>query len=135
MAYTVTASGTFNQTNGNFTINGTTYYAAGTWTFDSKPTITIRTSANGGSSYAGNCTITVNGVTVSTGHNIYTLETDDDTIDIVFTQGTYSGRYYYSAAVTTSQSDPLAPKDGHNTNIGAAAFQIESGTVRVGGAA
>lgn len=135
MAYTVTASGTFSASYGYFTINGTKYYAAGTWTFDSKPAITIKTSANGGASYAGNCKITVNGETVSTGSNTYTLETDDDTIDIVFTEGTYSSRKYYSAAVTTSQSDPMAPKDSHNTNVGSVAYQIESGTVRFGGAA
>lgn len=135
MAYTVTASGTFNQTNGYFTINGTSYYAAGTWTFDSKPAITIKTSANGGPTFAGNCKITVNGETVSTGANTYTLETDDDTIDIVFTEGTYSSRSYYSAAVTTSQSDPMAPKDSHNTNVGSVAYELESAVALVGGVA
>lgn len=37
--------------------------------------------------------------------------------------------------VTTAPPDPMAPKDGHNTNIGGVAFEIEGGTVLAGGVA
>lgn len=135
MAYTVTISGEFNAGWCYATINGTkiTEDNYGTHTYDTKPTISIRVG-----SYDTNfkqSTVTLNGEVVFTGRGTYDLVTDGTDINIVFTLERVSGTIYsaYFAEVTTRTPDPMAPHDGHNTNIGQVARQIEGGTVRLGG--
>ena len=105
MAYTVTASGEFSRSSGYFTINGTKYYAAGTWTFDSKPTISVYVGS-GAATLRPYCKVTLNGETVQSGYGEYFLETDGDVVDIVFSNPSTTTSYYV-AAITTSKTDPM----------------------------
>lgn len=134
--YTVNISGTLNSSYAYATLNGTKTTTAGTKTYTSKPTIAVYVSSS--NSYArSNCKVTLNNSTVKNGYGSYTLDIGEaDIVNITFASARSGSYTYYTCAITTETStppDPMAPHDGHNTNIGQVARQIEGGTVRLGG--
>lgn len=128
--YAVNISGTFNQTYGYLTINGTKITTAGTRTYSSKPTISVYISSSQ-SNLRSKCEVTINDTVVKSGHGEYTLSTDATTINIVMLQVQDSSTYlYYCADIGIETPKTNEP---HNTNIGGTAREIESGTVLLGG--
>ena len=128
--YTVNISGTFNQTYGYLTINGTKITTAGTRTYSSKPTISVYISSSQ-SNLRSKCEVTINDTVVKSGHGEYTLLTDATTINIVMLQVQDSSTYlYYCADIGIETPKTNEP---HNTNIGGTAREFESGTVLIGG--
>lgn len=128
--YTVNISGTFNATYAYLTINGTKITSAGKKTYSSKPTIKVYLSSYH-SPIRPLCNVKINGTVVQEGEGEYTLSTEATTIDIVISQIQDTSTYLYFTADISF--DPLVPYDGHNTNIGQVARQIEGGTVLIGG--
>lgn len=136
-SYTVNITGSLDSSNGYATINGTKITSTGTTTYTSKPTISVYVSANL-VNLRGNCEVTLNGETVKSGDGSYTVDIGNaDIVDIKFNVVMYSGTYpYYTCDITTETSappDPMAPHDGHNTNIGNVAREIEGCTGLIGG--
>ena len=133
--YTVNLSGFFSDYS-YARINGTVYDGEGTWTFASKPSIEVYVSSSR-SALRSNCKVTLNGTTVKNGYGSYTVDVGSaDIINIQFTRVQSGSYYYFTCDITTETStppDPMAPHDGHNTNIGQVARQIEAGTVLFGG--
>ena len=134
--YTVNISGTLNSNYAYATLAGTKTTTAGTKTYTSKPTIAVYVSSSN-SSARSNCKVTLNGATVKNGYGSYTVDIGDaDIVSITFTS-VRSGYYtYYTCDITTETSappDPMAPHDGHNTNIGNVAREIERATALIGG--
>lgn len=126
--YTVNISGTFNQTYGYLTINGTKITTAGTRTYSSKPTIKAFVSSSQ-SNLRSKCYVSHNGTVLKSGYGEYTLSIDAETMDIKMLQVEDPSTYlYYAVEITTK-----VPSEPHNTNIGGTAREFESGTVLIGG--
>lgn len=131
--YTVNITGNLNSSYAYATLNGTNTTTTGTNTYTSKPTIAVYVSSPY-SSVRTMCKVTLNGTTVKSGYGSYTVDIGDaDAVNIQFNIVDPNGSRYYTCDITTEVSDPMAPHDGHNTNIGQVARQIEGGTVRLGG--
>lgn len=131
--YTVNISGTLNSSYAYATLAGTKTTTTGTKTYTSKPTIAVYVSSSN-SSARSNCKVTLNGTTVKTGYGSYTADIGEaDIVNITFASA-QSGYYtYYTCDITTETSDPMAPHDGHNTNIGNVAYEINGATARMNG--
>lgn len=126
--YTVNISGTFNQTYGYLTINGTKITTAGTRTYSSKPTISVYISSSQ-SNLRSKCYVSHNGTVLKSGYGEYTLSIDAETMDIKMLQVQDPSTYlYYAVEITTK-----VPSEPHNTNISGTAREFESGTVLIGG--
>lgn len=126
--YTVNISGTFNQTYGYLTINGTKITTAGTKTYSSKPTIKAYVSSYQ-SNLRSKCYVSHNGTVLKSGYGEYTLSIDAETMDIKMLQVQDPSTYlYYAVEITTE-----IPADPHIANIGGTAREFSSGTVLLGG--
>lgn len=131
--YTVNITGSLNSSYAYATLNGTKTTTTGTNTYTSKPTIDVYVSSSR-SSLRSSCKVTLNGTTVKSGYGSYTADIGDaDTVNIQFNAVTSGSYTYYTCDITTEISDPMAPHDGHNTNIGSVAREIEGGTALIGG--
>lgn len=128
MAYTVTITGSGDSSLCYVTVNGQNYTSAATLAVDNGTEIVCYAS----SAIAGG-EITVNGESVATGSPArYTL-TVTANVEIALTNGGFSKS---TIAITYEiVTDPMAPHDGHNTNINSTACQLESGTVLLNGVA
>jgi hypothetical protein len=136
--YTVKITGSPHSSYGYVTINGTKYTSDRTYTYTSKPTISVYVSATT-SSDRSRCSVSLNGERVKTGYGSYDLSTEATDIEISIGSSTGASGYYYSAHITTS-GEPESGDDtgggsggGHYTNIGSTSREIESGTVLIGG--
>lgn len=133
MAYIVNISGDTNATYAYATVDEEKIIQSGTYTYNTKPAISVYLSGN--LSVTNKCQIVLNGETVKTGGGSYELGTEAETVDIVFKRNGSSGALYYTADIIAEEtpSDPMTPKDGHNTNIGGAANEVEAGTTLLDG--
>lgn len=130
MAYTLTITGAGSIQYCHVTIGGTKYYDPTTLTVEAGTEITC-----GARGSAQNTPIVENGVAVGTGSvgTTYTFAIVADTEIELYSNGAYDNAINITYKI--APADPMAPHDGHNTNIDSTACQLESGTVLLGGVA
>ena len=132
MAYTVTITGQGETDYIYAEINGTQHVAPTTLTVQSGTMIKLVTEYLPSINLNGY--ILVDGVsvgTVSSFSKSYRMTVSSNVTIALDPNGD-------AGIIVTTESepeDPMAPKDGHNTNIGSVAFEIEGGTVNIGGVA
>lgn len=132
MSTIVNISGTGDASYCYAQVNGTKYTKAASNITLTSNTIVFEIYGNGSGSLGK---VTIDGATVVTsdfGNATYSWTVPSDVIEISIVLADKNN--YTTIDVTTKKVvDPMAPHDGHNTNIGNAACEIDSGTVQIGG--
>lgn len=116
--YKVTITGTGNSDYTYVIIGGTKYYSIAEVSVSEGTEITF-------GQLGPFSTLTINGETISSTEDYTILATSDVEVALTFTWSGIKG------TITVKLTNPMLPHDGHNTNIGQVAREIEGGTIRL----